>query len=210
MGLPTGSAGARQRLKRLLPMVPPLLRALRNFRQARTMKREYTPDRHVLENVIFETVRESPELRRVLFVGVDFYTRHYPALFAGHDFSTIDFDPDKARYGAPRHVVDSLEHLGRHFAPASLDAIICTGVFGWGLNGRAETERAIAACFECLRPGGIFVIGWSDYEGRRPVPLDTIESLRRFEPVALPPFPGAVYPTFSHHRHQFEFYARPE
>ena len=191
-------------------MVPALLRIVRNFRQSRAMKREYLPDRHVLENVIFPALAEREDMQRILFVGVDFYTRHYPGFFPGRDFWTIEINPDRARYGASRHIVDSLENLGRHFEPESLDAIICTGVFGWGLDDRAGTETAIAECFECLRPGGLFVIGWSDFEGRRPVPLTTLESLKRFTPATLPPFLSPVYQTFSHHRHQFEFYARPE
>ena len=190
-------------------MVSPALRAARDLRKRLEMRREYTPDIEVLRNVLFPALAERPDIHRVLFVGVDFYTKRYHEFFPRQEFWTIDINADKARYGAPRHIVDSLENLGEHFEPGSLDAIVCTGVLGWGLNGREETDVAIGACFDCLRPDGVFVLGWSDSDGRRPAPLAAIESLRRFEPTTLPPFVTPVYQTFSHHRDQFEFYVKP-
>jgi hypothetical protein len=54
----------------------------------------------------------------------------------------------------------------------------------------------------------LFVLGWDDEEGVQVSP-DAIATLRRFEPVTLPPFTAPSYPTFGSVRHVFEFYARP-
>ncbi len=173
------------------------------------MWREYTPDRHVLEHVIFPALKHRDDIRRLLFVGCDWYTERYPGQFADREFWTLEKDPAKARYGARRHVVDTLTNASGHFAPQSLDAVICNGVFGWGLDTPQETEDALAACFECLRPEGLLIIGWNDVEGHRPVALETLSNLERFEPYTLSPFPGPTYPTFSALNQIFSFYRRP-
>jgi SAM-dependent methyltransferase len=171
--------------------------------------RHETPDRDVLEQVIFPALRERADMRRILFVGCDWYTRNYPRAFADRELWTIDVDPAKARYGAHRHVVDTVAKLDAHFLPASFDAVIFNGIFGYGVDDPGEAEAIVGQCFECLRPRGLFILGWDDEEGIRPVPPDTIAALRRFEPMTLPPFTGPSYATFGPVRHVFEFYARP-
>ena len=171
--------------------------------------REYTPDRHVLEEVIFGALLERGDMRRLLFVGCDWYTRRYPEIFAAREFWTIDMQPDKARYGSRRHVVGNLTQLREHFEAGSLDAVICVGVLGWGLDGHEETERALDGCFECLRPGGLLILSWNEAGAHRATPLGALSSLRRFEPCTLPGFPAATYPTFSDLGSVFGFYRRP-
>ena len=173
------------------------------------MWREYTPDRHVLEEVIFPALLARSDMQCLLFVGCDWYTRRYPERFADREFWTIDMQPDKARYGAQRHVVGNLTQLREHFDAGSLDVIICGGVLGWGLDGHEETEQALDGCFESLRPGGLLILGWDEAGAHRPTPLDALSSLRRFEPCALEGFPAATYPTFSDLGHVFGFYRRP-
>ena len=194
---------------RRIPLLRWVARAAHHLRQRVLFAMEYKPDRHVLEQVIFPALKGSPEIRAVLFVGCDWYTRGYPAQFPDHEFWTIDVDPAKRRYGASRHVVDSLENLGDHFAAASLDAIVCTGVFGWGIDGEDETERALAQCFECLRPGGLLVLGWAEVERWRPRHLQGAPTMTRFRPKAMSPFPAPRYPTFSDLQTVFGFYERP-
>ena len=66
-------SGARRRglgLKRWLPFVPPVLRGVSRVRGQVEMWREYTPDRHVLEEVIFAALlarsdMQAPALRRL-------------------------------------------------------------------------------------------------------------------------------------------------
>jgi SAM-dependent methyltransferase len=167
-------------------------------------------DRFLLEEVIFPALRSRRDLQRILFVGCETYTATYSATFVDRDFVTMDVDPIKARYGAAHHVIDTFANVGAHFAPGSLDVVISNGVIGWGLNQRDEIEAAMQQSFVCLRPGGILILGWNDMEPRRPVPLETIESLRRFSQLTLPPFPIPTYPTLDEMRHVFSFYLRPD
>jgi hypothetical protein len=198
----------------------PILSAVRRLRSAARAARQRlasqvwfwrhdTPDRDVLEQVIFPALRERSDVRRILFVGCDWYTRASVRAFDDRELWTIDADPAKARYGAQRHVVDTVAKLDAHFAPATFDAVIFNGILGYGVNDPDEAEVTVGQCFGCLRPGGLFVLGWDDEEGVRPVYPHSIAALRRFEPVTLPPFTAPTYPTFGSVRHVFEFYARP-
>ena len=101
-------------------------------------------------------------------------------------------DPAAARYGARRHIVDTLENICAHFPAGELDAIVCNGVFGWGLDERAAVERAFGGWFECLRPGGVFVLGWNDVPDHCPFPPRDSRSLGRFVPWTFPPLAASV------------------
>jgi SAM-dependent methyltransferase len=170
------------------------------------LRTHHTPDRHVLEHVVLPALAERTDVNKLLFVGCARYTRRYPDLFVGREFWTLDVDPDMRRYGAQLHVVGSLGDLHRHFRPAELDAIVCNGILGWGLDEQDDAEAAIAHCYACLRPGGLLVLGWEEWV---PVPPDSIDALEQFERVTLAPFPAPRYPTFSYTNHTFDFYARP-
>lgn len=167
------------------------------------------PDRRVLEEVVFPALLEDESVRRVLFVGCAWYTRHYAKHFPRREFWTIDVDHRARRYGAPHHIVGSFTNLRSYFDPESLDAIICNGVIGFGLDTREEAERAFSECYTALRPGGVFVIGWDDVEQFRPFSVDDLRSLHSFQRYDLPPFTSWRYPTFSHLRHTFDFYRKP-
>lgn len=200
--------GAGPARERALAWPPPVSLPRRVVRHIRGRLPPH--DRYLLEQIIFPRLRSHADLRRILFVGCAHYTRHYPAAFADCELLTLDLDPAQARYGAATHIVDSLANLEAHVAPASLDAVICNGVIGWGLDDPGEIEQAIAQCYRCLRPGGLFIVGWNDRDDRRPpVPLEAVESMRAFDPVVFPPFPAPTYPTLTDLRHMFSFYARP-
>jgi SAM-dependent methyltransferase len=169
-----------------------------------------TEDRRVLEKVIFKHYRELPDVRRVLFVGVDWYTKHYERrYFRGVEFFTIDVKPGAAKFGGARHVTASLEALSGHFAPGFFDLIICNGVYGHGLNEHAACERAFAECYACLRAGGYFVFGWNDVPEYRGAPLESIENLARFDPEAPPEFGAVRIVTDTAYRHIYDFYRKP-
>ena len=191
-----------KRLRRLLSPIP-----WRVVRRERLHHR--THDRYLLEEVIFPALRSRQDIQSVLFIGCEKYTAAYPARFADRDFATMDIDPGKTKYGASRHVVDSFANLGAHFAPGSLDAVICNGVIGWGLDRLDEIDSAMRQSFVCLRPGGILILGWNDIEPWRPVPLEQVDGLRSFFPWTLAPFPSPTYPTLGEMRHVFSFFMRP-
>ena len=163
-------------------------------------------DRRILEDEILPWLAGRDDIRRVLFVGCARYTRHYEAFFSDRDYRTIDPTPRRRRWGADRHIVDRLEHLGRHVAPASLDAIVCNGVLGWGLNRRDDAEAAFDACRAALRPGGELIVGWNDVAPRNRVRPDSLHSLGRFDNVPLPGYDVVALSCGSAHRHVFVRY----
>src|SRR5262245_31733372 len=89
-----------------------------------------TPDRKVLDGVILPPLIADPDVRRVIFVGCDWYTRHYEDMFAGRDYWTIEVDPARARFGARQHIVGPMVEIGKRFPPGTVDLILCNGVIG--------------------------------------------------------------------------------
>jgi SAM-dependent methyltransferase len=168
-----------------------------------------TADRDTLEQVIIPAYAARSDIAHVLFVGCAWYTRHYEKMFLGCAYTTIDPDPWKRRFGARRHIVAGLESLAAHVGAGSLDLVVCNGVFGWGLDDRADCERAFAACFDALRPGGELVIGWNDVAPHRPLDLATLASLARFEPLCFAPLAVTRYLANPGNGHVYDFYVKP-
>lgn len=167
-------------------------------------------DRRVLEQVIFHYFLHEDRFADVLFVGCHWYTRGYNKPFEEKkNYWTIEISPSRKKYGAKQHIVDGMENLSRHFKPGSLDLILCNGVFGWGMDTRPVVEQAFQASFDCLREGGVLVIGWDDIAERRPFCLQECQSLRQFKPFIFPPFAAARYVTETPYQHTYDFYAKP-
>ena len=168
-----------------------------------------TEDRRVLEQVIFPYYLSLPDIHSVLFVGCDWYTKHYAKVFfQHHDYWTIDNSVTSRRFGASQHIVDSLEYLDLHVPTQHFDLIICNGVFGFGLNERQQCERAIANCYSRLRANGHFLFGWTDVPARVPIPLGSIHVLERFQRFAFPAFGTWRYVTQTPYRHTYDFYRK--
>ena len=208
--VPPPRSAARRALKRRFPrLARGVIAVLDPFYRLR-FRLQYKPDRRVLEDVIFPTLLAREDVRRVLFVGSAWYTRTYGNRFHDREFWTIDVDERVRKYGGERHIVASITTIAEHFDPESLDVVVCNGVVGFGLDSEDDCDRAFAGAYRCLRPGGLLIIGWDDADGCRPaVPLESLASLRAFQPYVLPPFPSWRYPTFSPLGHTFDFYARP-
>jgi hypothetical protein len=166
-------------------------------------------DRETLEQVILPAYARRQEMATVLFVGCEWYTKHYEKLLPGRTYLTIEPDPWKKQFGSRRHIVAGLEDLGDHVERASLDLIICNGVFGWGLDDRQDCERAFEGCYEALRPSGELVIGWNDVPEHRPLELSSLQALARFRPLVFGPLGTAQYLANASNRHMFNFYVRP-
>lgn len=166
-----------------------------------------TEDRRVLEQVIFKHYCAQPDIRTVLFVGVDWYTKHYEKqYFSDKTFWTIDVLPSARRFGAKRHLICALEDLEPHFAAEYFDLIVCSGVYGFGLNTRSACERAFDTCYTLLRTGGHFVLGWNDVRTDAQCSLAEIDSLRRFRPRELPALGAHRYLTHTPLRHIYQFF----
>lgn len=202
-----GNAPPRNALVRLFTDWSFVVRAVRYVLHLPTPM--YTEDRRVLERVIFRYYAERPQVRSVLFVGCQWYTRHYERTFFGqHDFWTIEPSEAARKHGARQHVIAPLERLDAFFPERYFDLIICNGVFGYGLDTREQCEAAFAHCYTRLAEGGHFVLGWDDVPERTPIPLACIESLRRFRPLSFQPLGTARYLTDTTYRHIYEFYSR--
>lgn len=168
-----------------------------------------TPDRDTLEQVILPAYAGRPAIKNVLFVGCAWYTAHYGKMLPGRSYWTIDPDPWKRRFGGRRHIVAGLEEIAAHIAPASLDLIVCNGVFGWGLDDRADCERAFEGCFDALRTAGELVIGWNDVPEHRPLELASLASLARFRPLQFEALGAAQYLANAENGHVYNFYVKP-
>jgi SAM-dependent methyltransferase len=144
------------------------------------------PDRYVLEDEILPALARDPSVTRVLFVGVGWFTKDYPGLVAGKAFATIDPDPAVARFGGAPHAVGRVQDLAHHFTGTTFDAIVLSGVIGWGLNDAVEVDRALAACAAALRPEGWLVLGVNELRATHVDPAATGAS-RAFEPRPFGP-----------------------
>jgi SAM-dependent methyltransferase len=177
----------------------------------------HTPDRDVLEQIIIPYFTCRSDVKSVLFVGCDWYTKHYCRLFREVEYWTIDPDPEKKRYGSRNHLVDFLEHLHYYFPSEYFDLIICNGVYGWGLNQKEQCEVAFRNCFDSLRDGGEFILGYDvvpednssstidrhnpmlfkELESlgwHQPVPLEELESIKAFQSKRFAPLSTWRYP----------------
>ena len=165
-----------------------------------------TRDRRLLERRILPWFASRVEFARVLFVGCGWYTRGYERLFAGRQYWTLDNDPAKRRWGARRHITDSIADLTKHFTPQTLDLIVCNGVFGWGLDDRAEVEAAFGACHASLRANGVLLVGWNDVPAHRPFPLQECRSLQHFARWQFPPAEAVWMDAGGRNNHRYEFF----
>ncbi len=170
--------------------------------------RRRTRDRRVLDEEILPRFVADPACHRVLFVGCDWYTRHYETMFAGRDYWTLELDSSRAGFGGSQHVVGDLRELSLHFPDGGFDLIVCNGVIGWGLNEPAEVERAMAACARALAPGGCLVIGWNDVPEKTPIAPGQVEALRELHPFPGPLGQGILTDTYN--RHSFVVLQRGE
>ena len=168
----------------------------------------HSQDREILQKIILPYFSRRGEFQRVLFIGSDWYTRGYRRFFKNREYWTLEIDPEKRKYGSARHVVDSFANVRAHFDTDSLDLIICNGVFGFGLNSRADVDSAFQGSYECLRDGGILVHGWNDFPKARSFPPEESQGLKLFRPFIFPPLNTARYRTNSY-EHIYDFYIKP-
>ena len=168
-----------------------------------------TEDRRILEQLILPEYARRPEISRILFVGCAAYTQQYEQVFSGREYWTIDPVARRKEYGSSRHIVDTLQNLGRHVAPDYFDLILCNGVLGWGLNTLADADVALATCYSHLRAGGELLLGWNDISPRNRVAPDDVPSLRRFEGRPFGSKQQTRWRVDAANRHVFDFYRRP-
>lgn len=168
------------------------------------------PDRRMLEEDILPSLARSPDVSRVLFVGVKWYNAHHKGLFDGKTFATIDPDPEQARYGGAPHAVDFVQNLEKHFDGLVFDAIIMSGVVGWGINDVEELDRTLQAFSRVMRPGAWLIFGLNPLTKNHVEPSDAPTS-GDFEPAAFGRFAKArvdVPLPFKQRLHTFLFWKK--
>jgi len=147
-------------------------------------------DRKVLEQDIFGWLAAKPDVKRVLFAGIESYTWHYYRFFPKQDFQTIDFVPKQAFWGRKGfHTVGSVTELDKHYPNARFDAVVYNGIIGWGLNAKADVDMALRQAHAVLAKGGILVIGWDNEPRFIDFPLEELEGYKLFRPL-VPEEPG--------------------
>ena len=190
-----------QSLKKLVPRG---LRLRSKMRWKKGRWRLGTPGSGVPRGCRGARLPRQDEIHRVLDIGVAWYTRSYPRLFAGVDYWTVDFDPAKRRIAGAQHHTVSATQLTDVFDPGTFDLVVCNGVIGWGLNDPADVEKGLDACADVMRPGAWLVVGWNDMEGRRVPGLDDLLA-KRFRRQVFPVVGADHFIPETRYAHRFDF-----
>lgn len=180
-------------------MVPPGMRSdLR--RRLGPLRHASLPDRRYMEQTILPAFA-ARRPRRLLFVGIENYTAHYPRWFtaAGTEVWSIDIEPRVAGYGAAsRHIIGDVLDLGQHFPPTHFDAVFLNGLFGFGLDTVEDATRAVEACHRVMHPNSPLLLGWD--ADRFDDPLGRIAALTTmFRPTDWPDLPARIAFAASQH-----------
>lgn len=152
-----------------------------------------TPERFLLERLIFRDLFLDPNVRALMFVGVAGYTSWYPTLFRarpGFRFATIDPDPTVEPHGSPgdhrvarfETLIDASEEHGRF-------DVVLSNVFGQGIDTESEQRTALDAAYALLAPGGRLLIVYKTTNGRPDIDLDIIDPAK-FHQVEVPGLGG--------------------
>jgi hypothetical protein len=120
----------------------------------------------------------------------------------------MEISQDEAQYGGFRHIIDSCEHIDRHFPAGTLDAVILNGVYGFGLNQLNAIQTTLSQIHQALSPSGLFVFGWNDLPATAPYPIQELTELNKFTPYTFPPLQSSVYESDPKNRHRFHFYLK--
>ena len=169
---------------------------------------KYTPpDRMLLEQEILPALAKEAE--RVLFVGVQWYTARYRAIFEGKTFATIDPKDELAEFGSEAHAVDFVENVEKHFPGTTFDAVVMNGVIGYGLDDEAKIDAALAALARKMKPGAALVLGVNE-EKPSHVDPSKVPAASLFEPSGFATFaPKVVVEVpFRERTHTFLFWKK--
>lgn len=151
-----------------------------------------SPDRAVLTEILFPALADAGAFARgaqVLWIGCRGYTAKYYRRIErdGAACWTIDLDPAVSRWGRKgRHIIGNMLDLGGLFPSVKFDAVLCNGVFGFGVNAIEDQIRACSAMASVTTERGWLLLGWN--LGRIPDPVEGNIATRCFEPETLPGF----------------------
>ena len=145
-------------------------------------------DRRILETQILPWYASRTEFRHIVFTGNSWYTMGYRKLFPGCRWRVIEICPRSARrYGGEGCINASVADADQYLAPESVDLVLFSGVFGYGLDTREELEKALAGFHRCLRQGGEMLFSWDDIPEHMPFDPLTSPSFAKFERILFAP-----------------------
>jgi len=168
------------------------------------------PDRRFLEDTVLRALADNDEVQRVLFVGVQWYTARYAQILANKQFATIDPAANVATFGGEPHAIGYVQDLHNFFTPGQFDAIVMSGVIGFGLNDPRDVDRALGACRLALRDQGWLIIGVNELKPTHVDPAQCPES-HGFEPTPFGPVNQSrvdLKLPFRERRHSFLFWKK--
>lgn len=159
------------------------------------------PDRVHMRDVILPILAAHPGTN-ILNVGCRRYSVDINSRLkaAGKSVSTIDIDPDAARWGAQTHIVGDATCLDAYFPPSTFDVVIFNGVFGFGIDSGDEIDRAFVGLAHVLKPGGILLLGWNVDRVADPIPFMRSNVFR--------PHAGFATATFDDSTHTYRAFER--
>ena len=169
-----------------------------------------SPDRQILEEIIFPELYKEGKNLKILFVGCEWYTAHYKDFFKHQEFWTMDFNKSVARFGSANHVIDKLENLDHHFADNNFDIIICNGILGFGTDDPINANIVFQKCFSALKTNGLFLLGWNRNDQTEANDPRNIKSLNKFEPTIFEALKTNRYYVSGGSSHVFDFYLKPK
>ena len=166
-----------------------------------------TPDREILEKTIFSYIFDSKN-KITLFVGIDFYTKHYVNFFNEDDFWTIDFNPKLQPFGAKNHICDRYENIETYLESTKFDFIICNGVIGYGTNSIEELDLIISTSYRLLKSHGLLIIGWNDRPESNQFDPRESKALNVFSEFIFPPLNSSRFRCNEGSSHVYDFYKK--
>ena len=166
-------------------------------------KREALADRDILEKIIFPYVLACFNPKKILDIGRENYQEFYNEFFHGRQLWTIDIDPAKHEFGSIHHITDDAINLKKYFNNNNFDFILMNKVLGQGLNNKKKIQIIFNAIYDILKPGGIFILGYSD----NIIPLNEISGLKKFKPHYFKPFKKSKF-ICAENEHIYKFYIK--
>jgi SAM-dependent methyltransferase len=132
-----------------------------------------------MENTILPAFKKLKP-GKVLFIGVQNYTKHYSRWF-NNDFCeywTMDILPEVAQFGSKnKHVVGDVLEVDHHFPQNYFDIVIFNGVLGYGVDRPQCQNKALKAIHNIIKGEGILLLGWNKTQTDDPLNLDVIKKL---------------------------------
>jgi hypothetical protein len=103
-------------------------------------------------------------------VGCANYTWYYERPFTDSRvrYITVDPVPSARVWGASHHIQDCVEHLDRHLAEKSVDAVVLVGILGLTVKSEGHLREVLLSIHRVLAPEGILVLSWQADAGRDP------------------------------------------